>query len=138
LAALLRRQGIPFVLAVYPYGHQVDGREWESGRVDWGFQRGTVSTGTAFAFLHDVGRHHGIPVLDSLQAFRESRVFPKFLSHDGHFTAAGHVVYAEALMQEMEAKGLLSLLARAHGIQEPAGGAGPAPGARVPSAPTGR
>jgi len=96
---LLGAQRIPFVLAAYPYGIHVGPDQWGQGRTAFGFEPGrTYDDPFAFDLLEEFAAQHGIPFLNTYEAFRvagrEERLFHDW---DGHFTPAGHRLIASML-----------------------------------------
>lgn len=96
-----RRLGCPFVLVTYPYAHQVSGREWDLGRIQWGFLPGDVSDPWLMREMAAFGAREGFPVIDLTEDFRRSADFPLYYAKDGHWTAKGHVLAAEGIAREL-------------------------------------
>ena len=96
--ALCRGKGIPFILAVYPWGHQVNDREWRPGR-SWWMPADAVASDQVFETIRRECVDRGIPLIDTVPAFRSHHGDePLYFSHDMHFTPAGHRVMSEALL----------------------------------------
>ena len=67
----LRERGIDFWVTVFPYGLQVSPREWEQGRLLWGFERGLVYSTRPQEFVEQFCKRNGIPVINMCPAFKE-------------------------------------------------------------------
>ncbi len=100
---LLAVRGVPLWLTVYPYGHQISPREWNGGRVFWGFEQNRVYTTAPQKQVEELGRSRGIPVINMTDDFleRSKKEFPLYFAYDGHFLPAGHAVAAEAIFREL-------------------------------------
>ena len=106
---LLAARGVPLAIFVYPMGHQVAAREWDPGRRAWGFAPGRVYTGTFFPFLDRYCRQTGLPchlLLDRFREYRGKEVL--YLPRNGHFTAAGQRLLAEAQFEVLTRDGILA------------------------------
>ena len=103
---LLKEQGIDFWITVYPYGVQVSPKEWNAGRVFWGFKQDTLYSIRPQSFVEEFGRKSGIHVVNLCQQMRDSSatVFPMYLADNGHFTPRGHQIVAGILEREMKAR----------------------------------
>lgn len=98
---LLREHGIPLVLGIYPYGHQVGVHQWHDGRVYEMLEQGVVyDDPRPFAFIEAFGARHGIPVINTSPSFIQARDETLYLPLDGHFNAAGHRVIASHLLHD--------------------------------------
>jgi lysophospholipase L1-like esterase len=100
---LLAARGVPLWLTVYPYGHQISSREWQKGRVFWGFEQNRVYSTTFQKQAEELARRRGIPVINMTDDFleRSKREFPLYFALDGHFLPAGHAVAAEAIFRQL-------------------------------------
>ena len=101
LAALLRHQGIPFVLATYPQPWQVsaDATPLPPVREQYniGYNRVHLND-RAFRKVEAFASSHGIAFVNATSAFRSaSRPADLFMAGDFHFTPRGHALYAEVL-----------------------------------------
>jgi lysophospholipase L1-like esterase len=94
-----RQAGARFLLVFVPAGLQVNGFEWDEGRVAYGFPVGEVSDS---AMQDRIGRAvdaAGGRSLDLTDAFRRhsSRDRRLYFPYDGHLTPYGHAVAAEPM-----------------------------------------
>lgn len=97
IQALCRGKSIPFFLAVYPWGHQVNDHEWIPGR-SWWMPAGAVASDRVFETIRRACVDRGIPFIDTVPAFRSHHGDePLYFRHDMHFTPAGHRVMSDAL-----------------------------------------
>ena len=100
---LCEQKGVLFFLADYPWGHQVNEREWIPGRDYW-LPPGSVATDRPFDAIRNRCVDNGIPLLDTLAAFQGYRGdSPLYFRHDMHWTPEGHRVMSEALRGPLEA-----------------------------------
>ena len=99
---LLEERHIPLVMGAYPYGMLAGPKEWDDGRVYWGFKKGQVySADTYLSLLRDYTSRRGMPFVNSLDRFRRAvGSQPLFYNWDGHFTPAGQRVLAESLAED--------------------------------------
>ena len=106
---LLKARGVRFCVAVYPYGQQVSPTEFGQGRQFWGFRTDTVYPTQPQQWAEDFCRANGIDVINACEDFRNAarRQSPLYIDDNGHWTAAGHRVFAGVLFQEMKKRGLL-------------------------------
>jgi len=92
----LRRRNIPFIVFIYPHGHQVSPREWDSGRRQLAFAPGQIYTGSFFPFLEHFCAENDLdcqPLLNGFRAYKGEDLL--FLPHNGHFTKAGEKLMAD-------------------------------------------
>ena len=105
---LLREHGVPFVLAVYPYGVQVGPNQWARGRQPYGFEPGrTYDDPFPFELLETFARQHDIPFINTWPWFLAAKDQPLFYDWDGHFTATAHRLVADQLLDEPAFRKLL-------------------------------
>ncbi len=91
------RYGCKFILSVYPWGHQVNGRQWMPGRYDFIPRDARISDRTVEE-LGRFARENGITFFDAFPAFREYEGGePLYFRHDMHWTPAGQRLMAESL-----------------------------------------
>lgn len=95
---LCKARGIPFVLTVYPRGHQVSSIEWAEGRKQFGLEA-TVVNSAIFSSLATFAKKESIPYLDMTQAFRRRSDGHLYYQYDQHWTTEGHRVAADTLLQ---------------------------------------
>lgn len=97
IKSLCDEHGIQFLLTVYPWGHQVNDREWVPGRyvsVPEGAEISDRSVRTVEAFA----RRNGIDLLNLFPAFRSRQAEgPLYFHYDMHWRPKGHEVMAEEL-----------------------------------------
>jgi hypothetical protein len=116
---LCRQKGVLFFLALYPWGHEVNEREWIPGRDYW-MPHGSVATDRPFDAIRNRCVDNDIPLLDTLAAFRGYRGdSPLYFRHDMHWTPEGHRVMSEALRMPLEAAIRGSLKSGAGGTPGP-------------------
>jgi hypothetical protein len=94
-----RDNGIDFLLTVYPWGHQVNQKEWVPGR--WRFiTQNAATSDRSIRTLEEFARKNDIKVLDTFPAFRSyDDVSPLYYKHDMHWTPRGHRLMAQQLEQ---------------------------------------
>lgn len=101
LLALLQHNRIPLLLATYPQPWQVsaDATPLPPIRDQYGIGRHTVHLNDRpFRKLAAFAARHGIAFVDATSAFRQdAKPATLFLESDFHFTARGHLLYAEVL-----------------------------------------
>ncbi len=91
---------VRFVLAAYPYGHQVGTNQWAKGRQYWGFANDKVyDASRPFETIGAFARDNGIEFVSMLEPMLESNAKKLYYNNDGHWTAEGHWVAAYALLQ---------------------------------------
>jgi lysophospholipase L1-like esterase len=94
----LDERGIPFILVLYPYGHQAGPDEWAKGRVYWGFEAGKVyDPKERFKIIEDFAAGSNIELINLYEGMARAGRKPLYFASDGHWTAAGHEAVAEAL-----------------------------------------
>jgi hypothetical protein len=103
IRSLLAAKGIDFWVTVYPYGHQLSGREWDKGRIFWGFEAGRVYSTRPQELVSEFCRRSGIRVVNMCDDFKKASqtVHPLYYEYDGHWRAAGHEVVADVLFREI-------------------------------------
>lgn len=99
---LLTTQHIPWIMTIYPYGHQVAVDEWAKGRIRNGFDSNVVYPSDTADKLVEFGREHNISVRNLVPAFQKASMDRDqllYYSYDGHFTPTGHLVLSQQLEQ---------------------------------------
>ena len=108
LQALVRQRGASFGLIAVPLGHQILTRqEWEAGRKRHGLRRG--SGGDFQARLQEFASRKEIPFLDLRSSFESAQTTNLFFPYDGHLTAEGHQVAADAIDEWLLEEKLINL-----------------------------
>ena len=91
--------GIDFALATYPWGHQVNNREWMPGRLAF-VPEGAVISDRSLERIRAFAAQNGIALLDLFPAFRSyTGTEPLYYPFDMHWTPAGHRLYARELQR---------------------------------------
>jgi hypothetical protein len=100
---LLESHRIDFWVTVYPYGLQVSTREWNSGRLAWGFKQDTIYSTMPQQYVEQFCKRNAITVLNMCADFsRYAQVhFPLYWDYDGHWTAQGHTLVAHILARTL-------------------------------------
>ncbi len=92
-----RGRRIDFLLTVYPWGHQVNAREWVPGRSGM-VASGAIISDRSLLKLRQFARENDIELLDVFPAFRAYTGSDLlYFKHDAHWTAQGHKLMAEQL-----------------------------------------
>ncbi len=92
-------RGIHFILTTYPWGHQVNEREWTPGRLAF-VPEGAVISDRSPQRVRDFAASSGIEFLDLFPAFRAyNGEAPLYYSFDMHWTPAGHRLLALELQR---------------------------------------
>ena len=88
-----------FLMTLYPWGHQVNDREWVPGRRQF-VPPGAAISDRSIVRLHQFCRENSIEVLDVFPAFRAYRgAALLYYKHDMHWTPQGHRLMAQQLEQ---------------------------------------
>ena len=92
--------GIRMLLVAYPYGHEVGTNQWAKGRQYWAFDSSRVyKADRAFALIQSFVDENHIPFVSLLKPMLESAQSKLYYHNDGHWTARGHRVAAEAIFR---------------------------------------
>ena len=109
MARALRERRIPLVVARIPFGVEVNSTEWSGGRQTIGLEKGKIYHAEALdRALETFAKQEGLVYLNVLPDLQASELHPLFYDVDGHLTADGHQVVAEALARDVMAGRLLS------------------------------
>lgn len=99
------RRGMAFVLAVYPWPHQLNDTEWVPGREIF-MPRGARTSDRSMNTIRELAAANGIELLDLYPAFAGyTGAAPLYFRHDMHFTPAGHKVMALGFEDYLALKG---------------------------------
>ncbi|MEE3259495.1 MAG: hypothetical protein VX293_09820 [Candidatus Latescibacterota bacterium] len=90
---------IAFILATYPWGHQVNAREWMPGRLAFVPEDAVISD-RSLEQIRRFAAQNGIELLDLFPAFRAyAGEAPLYYPFDMHWTPAGHQLFTHQLQQ---------------------------------------
>ncbi len=93
------RNGIQFLLTVYPWGHQVNEKEWNPGRFQF-IAKGAKVSDKSIHTIEQLSKENGINLLNVFPAFRSyTGSSPLYYNIDMHWTEAGHQIMAHELEQ---------------------------------------
>jgi lysophospholipase L1-like esterase len=102
------RKDIQFLLTVYPWGHQVNDKEWIPGRFLFIEKESKISD-KSIQTIEQLSKENRIELLNLFPAFRSySGSAPLYYNIDMHFTEAGHQIMARELEQYIRQKYLSS------------------------------
>jgi hypothetical protein len=89
----------PFVVVVYPHGHQVAPHESPGSRATFGLGPGLYASDRPFRVVESIGQREGFAVISLLEAFRRRAdpARPLFRADDIHHTVEGARVMAEGI-----------------------------------------
>ena len=97
------KNGMKFLLTVYPWGHQVSDKEWIPGRFAV-IPKGTVVSDKSIDIIEEFAAKNNIEVLNLFSAFRAYKgTSPLYFNHDIHWTPTGHKIMAQELERYMRA-----------------------------------
>ncbi len=89
--------GMNFLLTIYPWGHQVNEREWVPGRREY-IPENAVISDKSIHTLQDFVVRNNIDLLNTFPGFRAySGPPPLYFDYDMHWTDAGHKLMAREL-----------------------------------------
>lgn len=94
----LNNREIDFALILLPHGHNVNDREWDSGRTVWGFTRNKTYSNSVFKDLKHWGNKENINTYD-LTPYLQIASFTDrlYYNFDGHLNKKGNEVTAQIL-----------------------------------------
>lgn len=88
---------IKFLLTVYPWGHQVNDKEWIPGRFAV-IPKTAVVSDKSIHIIQEFSINNNIALLNVFPAFRSyNGTSPLYFSYDMHWTPTGHKVMAQEL-----------------------------------------
>lgn len=94
---------INFLLTIYPIGHQVNEREWVTGRSLF-IPEGSLISDKSVHVIEDFAVANNIELLNVFPAFRSYKgAAPLYFSYNMHWTATGHKMMARELERFIEA-----------------------------------
>ncbi len=104
IKGLADRKKVPFFVAIYPWGHQVNEKEWQPGRFDF-IRRGSAATLESVQTLERMSAENGIELLNAFPAFKAYSVDkPLYFNNDHHWTPEGNRLFAEELRDRILSK----------------------------------
>lgn len=107
--------GIKFVLSIYPWGHQVNTREWVPGRYSY-MDEGAVPSERSRETVHRLASENGIELIDLFGDFRSyDGRDPLYFNYDNHWTTTGQSVAARGIEAFLWPAHLEALCARPSG-----------------------
>jgi len=90
-------RGIRFLMTVYPWGHQINDREWVPGR-NLFVPKESVISDKSIRVIEELSMKNGVAFLNLFPAFRARQLEgPLYYNYDMHWRPKGHEVMAEAL-----------------------------------------
>jgi lysophospholipase L1-like esterase len=102
------KNGMQFLLTIYPWGHQVNDKEWIPGRFRF-IAKGSKISDKSIHTIEQLSKQNGIELLNVFPAFRSySGSAPLYYSIDMHWTEAGHQIMARELEEYIRQKYLSS------------------------------
>ncbi|MGE3269352.1 MAG: SGNH/GDSL hydrolase family protein [Chloroflexota bacterium] len=107
--------GVPMLLVLSPSEWQTYDDLWPKLVGDGDQAKRRFSPTAPIERLQGIGERHGIPILDLRPVFRAEVAAgapPVIFRHDGHWTAHGHDVAAQAVVAAIQEKGLIQAAAR--------------------------
>jgi len=96
--------GMKFLLTVYPWGHQVNDKEWVPGKFAGWLPESAVVSDKSIEIIQKFSVRNNIALLNLFPAFRSYNGTSRlYFRHDMHFTPAGHKLMAQELEQYIRA-----------------------------------
>lgn len=96
-------EDISFLLTIYPWGHQVNEKEWVPGRSGYIPDDSLVSDRSVH-IIEEFAATNNIQLLNVFPAFRSySSISPLYFNYNMHWTPTGHKVVAQELERFIEA-----------------------------------
>jgi hypothetical protein len=90
-------KGIQFLLTTYPWGHQVNDKEWVPGRSRF-IPSNAVASDKSIQTIQQFSIDNHVQFLNTFAAFRAYNGSPPlYFSYDMHWTDAGHKIMAQEL-----------------------------------------
>jgi hypothetical protein len=95
-------KGMKFVLTVYPWGHQVNEREWMPGRYLFMSSDAKVSD-KSVRTIQEFAADNGLQLIDFFPLFRSyPGEKPLYFKYDNHWTPEGHKIVASGFMNYLD------------------------------------
>lgn len=95
------RNGMDFLMTIYPWGHQVSDSEWLPGRYNF-IPENAVASDVSERTVQRLAAEHGIELLNLFDLFRSYKGDePLYFDHDPHFTAAGQKLMGNGLADHL-------------------------------------
>jgi hypothetical protein len=104
IKALAEQHGGTFLLAVYPWAHQISDTAWTPGR--YGFMpRDAKLSDKSLNTIDELSAQHGVQVVNLFPVFRAyGGNQPLYFDYDMHWTVAGHEVVARGFLDFLLAR----------------------------------
>ena len=98
---LSKKHNSGFIITVYPYGHQVNTKEWNLGRGVHLFKNDTFYSDRLAKIIENFGKENNITVFNLFQGFKDSTDYPLYYPYDGHLTEKGHGLMADLMYNNL-------------------------------------
>lgn len=90
-------RGIRFFMTIYPWGHQINDKEWVPGRYYF-LPKEAVISDKSLRVIDVLSKENGIDLLNLFPAFRARQAEgPLYYNYDMHWRPKGHEIMAEEL-----------------------------------------
>jgi hypothetical protein len=91
------QRSISFALVIYPWGHQVNEKEWVPGRYSF-MEKDAVASDRYLDTIKEMSRQHGVDLVDQFPVFRAYKDSkPLYFQYDMHWTKEGHKIMASGI-----------------------------------------
>jgi len=98
---MLSRQGISFVVVMYPHGIYAGPDQWGEGRAAWGFEQGKqYKDYYPFEIMERFARQEKIPFINTLTGFLVAAEDMYFFNWDGHMTPKGNHIVVDQILSD--------------------------------------
>jgi len=98
---LLIINNIDFMLTIIPYGHQVNGQEWNQGRSYWKFDKDKIYSSKSIEDLKLWAENNNITVINLLNSLQRESDQLNYFSVDGHWNKNGHQTAADEIYKHV-------------------------------------
>lgn len=96
---LLQKNNSELIILFIPHGHMVNGREWDKGRLAWGFEKGKTYSSNSLKEIAKWAKANEIYSFDITPTLKEAAKEKKlYFSFDGHWNKQGNRVVAQTLL----------------------------------------